>query len=321
MQGSTVFPLDGKRIWVAGHRGMVGSALVRALSGEGCELLTVTRSDLDLRRQADVETWVLRHRPDAIMIAAAKVGGILANQGTPADFLYDNLMIEANIIQAAHRAGTAKLLFLGSSCIYPKYAPSPITEDALLSGSLEPTNEWYAVAKIAGIKLVQAYRRQHGCDFIAVMPANLYGPGDNFDLASGHVMPALIRKAHEAKVKRENTITVWGTGTPRREFLHVDDLAAACIHLMQTYSEAEHVNVGAGKDISILDLARLVCSVVGFAGRIVNDLTKPDGTPAKLMDSGKLHRLGWSASIPPRVGIERTYQWYLGNGALGRAAA
>ena len=238
MTGSTVFPLVGKRVWVAGHRGMVGAALMRALSGEGCEMLAVTRDELDLRRQADVEAWVLRHRPDAVVVAAAKVGGILANQTYPADFLYDNLMIEANIIDAAHRADTAKLLFLGSSCIYPKFAPSPITEAALLTGSLEPTNEWYAVAKIAGIKLAQAYRRQHGCDFISAMPTNLYGPGDNFDLASGHVLPALIRKAHEAKVRREPTLTIWGTGTPRREFLHVDDLAAACLLLLKTYSDA-----------------------------------------------------------------------------------
>ncbi len=320
MDHGTVFPLAGKWIWVAGHRGMVGSALMRALAGEGCELLAVTRDELDLRRQSDVEAWMMRRRPDAIIIAAAKVGSILANQRHPVDFLYDNLMIEANIIEAAYRAATAKLLFLGSSCIYPKHAALPITEDALLSGSLEPTNEWYAVAKIAGIKLVQAYRRQHGCDFIAAMPTNPYGPGDNFDLSSSHVMPALIRKAHEAKLRREHTITVWGTGTPRREFLYVDDLAVACVHLMKTYSDDGHVNVGAGKDISILDLTRLVCSIVGFAGGIVNDLTKPDGTPAKLMSSEKLRNLGWSASIRPSIGIEKTYQWYLANGALDEAA-
>ena len=307
------FPLAGKRVWVAGHRGMVGSALVRALAAEPCEVLVVGRDRLDLRRQAEVEVWLAEHRPDAIFVAAAKVGGILANDSFPADFLYDNLLIEANIIEAAHRADTAKLLFLGSSCIYPKFAPQPITEAALLTGSLEPTNEWYAVAKIAGIKLTQAYRRQHGRDFISVMPANLYGPGDNFDLMSGHVLPALIRKAHEAKLSGARSLTIWGTGRPRREFLHVDDLAAACVFLMTSYSGAEPVNIGSGTDIAILDLAKLVCEVVGFRGDIVHDLGKPDGTPAKLMSSAALRTLGFTPSVPLRDGLEGTYRWFLDN--------
>lgn len=304
------YSLSGKRVWVAGHRGMVGSAIVRRLASEGCEVLTVSRSEVDLKNQAEVSAWVEKTRPDAVFLAAAKVGGILANDSFPADFLYDNLMIEANIIEASHRVGLEKLLFLGSSCIYPKVAAQPITEDALLTGPLEPTNEWYAIAKIAGIKLAQAYRKQHGADFISAMPTNLYGPGDNFDLNSSHVMPAIIRKAHEAKL-RGDKIVVWGTGTPRREFLHVDDCADACVHLMNVYSDATHVNVGPGDDVTILELTKIVCEVVGFTGDIVHDLTKPDGTPRKLMSAEKLRELGWAPKIGLEEGVRTTYKWFL----------
>ena len=305
------YDLAGKRVYVAGHRGMVGSALVRRLAREGCHVLTATRAELDLTRQADVEAWMEKEKPDAVFLAAAKVGGILANDSFPADFLYDNLILEANIIHAAHTVGVEKLLFLGSSCIYPKFADQPIVEEALLTGALEPTNEWYAIAKIAGIKLCQAYRRQHGRDFISAMPTNLYGPGDNFDLASSHVMPALIRKAHEAKVGRKPEITVWGTGTPRREFLHVDDCADACVHLMKTYSDDGHINVGSGEDITILDLTRLVCRIVGYDGAIVHDLTKPDGTPRKLMSADKLRALGWTPTIGLEDGVADAYRAFL----------
>ena len=308
------YDLAGKRVYVAGHRGMVGSALVRRLAREGCHVLTATRAELDLTRQADVEAWMEKAKPDAVFLAAAKVGGILANDSYPADFLYDNLILEANIIHAAHTVGVEKLLFLGSSCIYPKFADQPIVEEALLTGALEPTNEWYAIAKIAGIKLCQAYRRQHGRDFISAMPTNLYGPGDNFDLASSHVMPALIRKAHEAKVARKPEITVWGTGTPRREFLHVDDCADACVHLMKTYSGDGHINVGSGEDITILDLTRLVCRIVGYDGAIVHDLTKPDGTPRKLMSADKLRALGWTPTIGLEDGVADAYRAFLDSG-------
>ena len=308
------YDLAGKRVYVAGHRGMVGSALVRRLTREGCHVLTATRAELDLTRQADVEAWMEKEKPDAVFLAAAKVGGILANDSFPADFLYDNLILEANIIHAAHTVGVEKLLFLGSSCIYPKFADQPIVEEALLTGALEPTNEWYAIAKIAGIKLCQAYRRQHGRDFISAMPTNLYGPGDNFDLASSHVMPALIRKAHEAKVARKPEITVWGTGTPRREFLHVDDCADACVHLMKTYSDDGHINVGSGEDITILDLTRLVCRIVGYDGAIVHDLTKPDGTPRKLMSADKLRALGWTPTIGLEDGVADAYRAFLESG-------
>ncbi|MDF0546115.1 GDP-L-fucose synthase [Sphingobium sp. H39-3-25] len=305
------FALAGKRVFVAGHRGMVGSAIVRRLAREDCEILTAARADLDLKDQAAVRGWFEAERPDAVFLAAAKVGGILANDSFPADFLYDNLMIEANIIEAAHRVDVAKLLFLGSSCIYPKFAPQPIEEGALLTGALEPTNEWYAVAKIAGIKLCQAYRRQHGRDYISAMPTNLYGPGDNFDLQSSHVLPALIRKAHDARQKGAASIEIWGTGTPRREFLHVDDLADACVFLMKTYSGDEHVNVGSGSDVTILELTQMVTQAVGFAGEIVRDTSKPDGTPRKLMSSEKLHALGWSPSIGLQEGIAGVYDWFL----------
>ena len=305
------YSLQGKRVWVAGHRGMVGSAIVRRLAVERCEVLTVNRAEVDLKDQAAVRGWVSKARPDAVFVAAAKVGGILANNSFPADFLYDNLMIEANVIEASFRAGVEKLCFLGSSCIYPKFAAQPIVESALLTGELEPTNDAYAIAKIAGIKLCQAYRKQHGADFISAMPTNLYGPGDNFDLNSSHVMPALIRKAHEAKVSGAKSITVWGTGKPLREFLHVDDCADACVHLMQVYSDAEHVNVGSGEDLSILELTKRVCEVVGFEGEIVHDLSKPDGTPRKLMSAEKIRGLGWKPRIGLRDGITDAYQAFL----------
>lgn len=315
-----MYGLTGKRVWVAGHRGMVGSAIVRRLAREDCEVLTADRSTLDLMDQAAVRAWVADAKPDAVFLAAAKVGGILANHSYPADFLYDNLMIEANVIEAAHREGVEKLLFLGSSCIYPKLAAQPITEEALLTGPLEPTNEWYAIAKIAGIKLAHAYRVQHGDDFISAMPTNLYGPGDNFDLNSSHVVPALIRKAHEAKASGENMV-VWGTGAPLREFLYVDDCADACVFLMKNYSGDQHVNVGSGEDLSILDLTRIVCDVVGYTGPIDRDLSKPDGTPRKLMDVGKLRDLGWAASTPLREGLASSYRWFLDHGSERFAAA
>lgn len=305
------YDLAGRKVFVAGHRGMVGSAIVRRLGSEGCEVLTAARAELDLKDQAAVRAWFAANKPDAVFLAAAKVGGILANDRYPADFLYDNLMIEANIIEAAHLHGVEKLLFLGSSCIYPKLASQPITEDALLTGPLEPTNEWYAIAKIAGIKLAQAYRRQHGCDFISAMPTNLYGPGDNFDLQSSHVLPALIRKAHEAKEAGAPGMEIWGSGTPRREFLHVDDLADACVFLMRRYSGDSHVNVGFGDDVSILELATMVAEAVGFTGTILRDETKPDGTPRKLMDSGLLTGMGWRPKIALRDGIAATYQWFV----------
>lgn len=308
------FSLAGKRVYVAGHKGMVGSAIVRRLAGEECSILVADRS-VDLREQAAVRSWFGANRPDVVIVAAAKVGGILANSNYPAEFLYDNLMIEANLIEAARQADVAKLLFLGSSCIYPKFAPQPIAEDALLTGALEPTNEWYAIAKIAGIKLCQSYRLQYGCDFISAMPTNLFGPGDNFNLASSHVLPALIRKAHEAKLANQDEITIWGTGSPRREFLHVDDLADACIFLLRTYSGHEHVNLGTGKDIPIIDLARRVTATVGFTGEIRTDPTKPDGTPRKLLDVSLLEKLGWKARIDLEQGITETYRWFLDNAA------
>jgi GDP-L-fucose synthase len=311
MPNEVIFPLEGKRVWVAGHRGMVGSAISCRLAREGCELIVAGREVVDLGRQAEVEAFMAREKPDAIFLAAAKVGGILANDTRPAEFLHDNLVIETNIINSAYQNGVSKLLFLGSSCIYPKFAPQPITEDSLLTGPLEPTNEWYAIAKIAGIKLAQAYRKQYGADFISAMPTNLYGPGDNFDLNSSHVMPALIRKAHEAKLSGADSITIWGTGSPRREFLHADDCADACVHLMKTYSDFEHVNVGSGEDTTILELAQLVCKVVEFTGDIITDTTKPDGTPRKLMSANKLRGMGWKPSINLRDGIELAYQHWL----------
>jgi len=304
------YRLAGKRIWVAGSSGMVGRAISRQLENENCELISVGRERLDLRRQSDVEDWMAETRPQAIFLAAAKVGGIMASQTFPADFLYDNLMIESNIIHAAHRIGVEKLMFLGSSCIYPRNAAQPITEDALLTGALEPSNEWYAIAKIAGIKLCQAYRRQFGSDFVSAMPTNLYGEHDNFDLQTSHVIPALIAKTHAAKTKGAAALDVWGTGTPRRDFLYVDDAAAAIVYLMQHYSDEQHLNVGAGRDISIGELSALICEVVGFQGGL-NFLTdKPDGTPLKKLDTSRLSALGWQARIGLREGITRTYDWY-----------
>ena len=307
------YPIEAKKVWVAGHRGMVGAALSAKLAKTGCKLLTVGRQELDLTRQVEVESWMEKNRPEAIFLAAAKVGGILANDTYPADFLYDNLMIEANIIRAAARTGVEKLVFLGSSCIYPKLAPQPIVEEALLTGPLEATNEWYAIAKIAGIKLCQAYRRQHACDFISAMPTNLYGPGDNFDLETSHVLPALLRKAHEAKSSGKKEMVIWGSGAPLREFLHVDDCADALIFLMRNYSDDSHVNVGSGSDLSIMELARLVARIVGFKGAIVTDPTKKDGTPRKLMSGARLAAMGWKPSIPLEQGLASTYAWFLTN--------
>jgi GDP-L-fucose synthase len=298
---------------VAGHRGMVGSALVRRLQSENCEILIISRAELDLRRQEPVEESLSANRPDAIFLAAAKVGGIFANESYPAEFIHDNLSIEVNIIEAARKFGVSKVQFLGSVCIYPKLAPQPVKEEALLSGFLEPTNQWYAVAKIAGLKMAQAYRREYGCDFISAMPANLYGPGDNFNLAGGHVLPALLRKAHEAKTAGAQEIGIWGSGKPRREFLHVDDCADALVYLMKNYSGEDHINVGVGEDITIQDLTRMVCETVGFKGAIRNDTSKPDGTPARLMSNEKLISLGWQSKIGLREGISDTYRWYLDN--------
>lgn len=308
---SNNYSLTGKRIYVAGHRGMVGGAVVRRLSNEGCEIITASREEVDLKNQTAVNTYLNKIKPDAIIMAAAKVGGILANETFPADFLYDNLIIAANITNAAHVNSIEKYLFLGSSCIYPKFAEQPILEDSLLTGALEPTNEWYAIAKIAGIKLAQSYRKQFGDDFISAMPTNLYGPGDNFDLSSSHVMPAIIRKVHEAKQKGCKEVVVWGTGTPRREFLHCDDCADALVFLLKNYSGFEHVNVGSGSDVTILELTKMVCEVVGFDGEIVHDLSKPDGTPRKLMSANKLRELGWLPKIELLDGIKTTYQWFL----------
>jgi GDP-L-fucose synthase len=294
---------------------MVGSALLRRLEQENCTLLTVEREDLDLTRQEQVERWMGKARPQAVFLAAAKVGGIVANDSAPVPFLYDNLAIALNVIHTAAATGVEKLLFLGSSCIYPKLAPQPITESALLTGPLEPTNEWYAIAKIAGLKLCQAYRRQLGCDFIAAMPTNLYGPGDNFDLTTSHVIPALMRKAHEAKISGAAEMIVWGSGTPRREFLHVDDAADALVHLMTHYSGEEHVNVGSGSDLTILELAKLIARVVGFTGEISTDRSKPDGTPRKLLDTSKLRSLGWQPKIGLEEGLASTYQWFAALGA------
>ena len=315
---ATPFDLAGRRVFVAGHRGMVGAAIVRRLATEDCEVVTAGRDELDLLDQRAVFDWFARERPDAVFLAAAKVGGIVANDRWPADFLYDNLTIAANVIEGARRGGAAKLLFLGSSCIYPRDAPQPIPEDALLTGPLEPTNEWYAIAKIAGIKLCQAYRRQHGCDFISAMPTNLYGPGDNFDLTSSHVVPALLRKAHEARATGAERIGIWGTGTPLREFMHVDDMADASVFLMRHYSGEAHVNVGSGHEVTIAGLAALVARVVGFAGDIAYDRAKPDGTPRKMMDSARLAAMGWRARIGLEEGLRDAYRAFLAGSGVER---
>lgn len=308
-----LYTLKGKRVWVAGHRGMVGSALVRRLTEEDCEIITAGREEVDLMRQEAVEHWMADVRPDAIFLAAGKVGGIYANDTRPAEFIYNNLMIEANIIHAAHLNDVEKLLFLGSSCIYPKMAPQPMSEAALLSGPLEPTNEWYAVAKIAGIKLCEAYRKQYGKDFISSMPTNLYGPGDNFDLISSHVAAALLVKTHRAKVAGDKSIEIWGTGTPKREFLYVDDLADGLVFLMQYYSEASHINIGSGIEVAIRDLAQVIGEAVGYVGAYTYDTTKPDGTPRKLMDNTRIHNLGWRAPTSLKDGMALTYAWFLEN--------
>jgi GDP-L-fucose synthase len=302
------------KIYVAGHRGLVGSAIVRKLKQAGYDnMLLATSKELDLKEQTAVRDFFAAERPDHVFLAAARVGGILANNTYPADFIYQNLMIEANVIEAARLYEAKKLLFLGSTCIYPKMAPQPMKEEYLLTGPLELTNEWYAVAKIAGIKLCQAYQRQYGCKFISAMPTNLYGPGDNFDLESSHVMPALIRKFHEAKATNLPTVTVWGSGKPLREFLHVDDCASACLFLMENYEGEEIINVGVGEDITIARLAEIVGEVVGYHGEIVYDSSKPDGTPRKLVDVSRINGLGWHAKIGLEDGVRSTYKWYLGN--------
>ncbi len=307
----TPFELKGKRIFVAGHRGMVGSALVRRLGGENVELLMAGRGEVDLRDQAAVSNWFASKRPQVVFLAAAKVGGIVANNTLRAEFIYDNLIITTNVIHAAHTNGTEKLMFLGSSCIYPKLAPQPLREDSMLTGPLEPTNEPYAIAKIAGIKMVEAYRSQYGSDFINVMPTNLYGPGDNYHPEYSHVVAALIRRFHEAKLSGVSNVVVWGTGTPRREFLYVDDMADACIHLMKNYSADELVNIGTGEDITIAEFARVVAATVGYSGGISFDPSRPDGTPRKLLDVSRLAKLGWRARTSLEDGIRLAYRAYL----------
>jgi GDP-L-fucose synthase len=307
------------RVYVAGHRGMVGSAVVRALQAAGfSDIVARSSAELDLRNQAAVHAFFRQERPDYVFLAAAKVGGILANDRYPADFIYDNLAIESNIIHAAYEQRVQKLLFLGSTCIYPKLAPQPLKEEYLLAGPLEPTNEWYAVAKIAGIKLCQAYRKQHGCDFISAMPTNLYGPGDNYDLEKSHVIPAMLRKMHEAKVNGDAQVILWGSGTPRREFLHVDDLADALLFLMQRYSGESHVNVGVGEDLTIREMAETIRAVVGFDGELVFDMSKPDGTPRKLVDTTLINGLGWQASTPLTEGLVAAYAWFVEHQAEAR---
>jgi GDP-L-fucose synthase len=307
------------RFFVAGHRGMVGSAIVRRLSQLGHqEVLTATRDQLDLRDQAAVNYWFRANRPEYVFLVAGTVGGILANSTRPAEFIYDNMMIHATVVHSAHLFGVKKLLYLGSSCIYPRECPQPMKEEALLSGLLEPTNEAYAIAKIAGIKLCQAYRKQYGCDFISAMPTNLYGPNDNFDLTSSHVLPAMIRKFHDAREVGRNEVTIWGTGSPKREFLHVDDLADACVFLMKNYSDGLHINIGVGEDLSIADLAAMIKRVVHPDATIVYDRSKPDGAPRKLLDVSRLHALGWQHRMSLGEGIEHTYDWFLANHAQAR---
>ena len=306
-----IYELKGRRVFVAGHRGMAGSALIRRLEREKCHILTVERSVVDLRRQDETERWFAAERPDTVLLAAARVGGIKANNDFPVDFLADNLAIQQNVISASHSVGVGKLLFLGSTCIYPRLAPQPMPEEALLTGPLEPTNQWYAIAKIVGIMLCQAYRRQYGADFISVMPTNLYGPGDNYHPEHSHVVAALIRRFHEAKIDNLPFVTVWGTGMPRREFLYVDDFAEACIFLLKTYSDEGIVNIGVGEDLSITEFARTVGSVVGYRGEITFDPSKPDGTPRKLVDTARINALGWRASTSLADGLARAYADFL----------
>ena len=313
---SAAFELTGKSVYVAGHRGMVGSAIVRRLARENVNVVTVERREVDLCNQAAVFDWFAKARPQVIFLAAAKVGGIVANNTLRAEFIYDNIAIAANVIQAAHQNGAEKLMFLGSSCIYPKLAPQPLREDSVLTGPLEPTNEPYAIAKIAGIKMAEAYRSQYGSDFISVMPTNLYGPGDNYHPELSHVVAALIRRFHEAKLSGAKSVAVWGTGTPRREFLYVDDMADACVHLMKTYSGAELINVGTGEDIAIAEFARVVAGIVGYRGDISFDTSRPDGTPRKLLDISRLDKLGWRATTSLQDGLKRAYEAYLAVGPL-----
>ncbi|MEY9182637.1 GDP-L-fucose synthase [Bradyrhizobium sp. USDA 326] len=308
---ATKFDLKGKSVYVAGHRGMVGAALVRRLAQEDVRLLTAKRTEIDLTNQAQVFDWFARMRPQAVFVAAAKVGGISANDKLRAEFIYENIAIAANVIHAAHTSGAEKLMFLGSSCIYPKFAPQPLREDSILTGLLEPTNEPYAIAKIAGIKMAEAYRRQYGSDFISVMPSNLYGPGDNYHPEYSHVAAALIRRFHEAKVAGSKSVVVWGSGSPRREFLFVDDMADACIHLMKNYSNERPINIGTGSDITIAELARMIAGIVDYRGDIVFDPTRPDGTPRKLLDVSRLSTLGWQARTPLEAGMRRAYEAYL----------
>ncbi|HEV8014392.1 MAG TPA: GDP-L-fucose synthase [Stellaceae bacterium] len=310
-----IYPLAGRRVFVAGHRGMVGSALLRRLERIDCEILTVAHKSVDLRRQSETEAWLAQVRPDTVFVAAATVGGILANDTRPAEFLYDNMMIEGNLIEGARRVGVKKLLFLGSSCIYPRLAPQPMKEADLLTGALEPTNQWYAIAKIAGLKLCAAYRRQHGSDFISAQPTNLYGPGDTYDLQASHVIPALLAKMHKAKVTNAADVEIWGTGKPRREFLHVDDLADALVFLMERYSDESHVNIGWGEDVSIAELAALIADVVGFAGRRAYATDKPDGMPRKLLDVSMLDAMGWRPRIGFKEGLADAYRWFVANAA------
>lgn len=316
----TLFSLQHKRIWVAGHSGMVGAATVRRLQQENCEILTASRTALDLRRQRDVEEWVDAHKPDIVVLAAAKVGGIVVNRDCPAEFLYDNLLIESNVIHAAYKARVEKLLFLGSSCIYPRKAALPITEEALLTGALEVTNEAYAIAKIAGIKLCQSYRKQYGCDFISVMPCNLYGQGDRFDLNKSHVIPALLMKFHQAKRCGAPKVTLWGTGMPRREFLYVDDLADALVFLLKNYSAPLHINVGSGQEISIKNLGALIAAVTGYEGEIVFDASMPDGVARKLMDNSRINAMGWRAQTTLENGLCQSYRWFLEHQDIQHAA-
>ncbi|WGF87259.1 GDP-L-fucose synthase family protein [Marinivivus vitaminiproducens] len=318
--GSPRFDLAGKRIWVAGHKGMVGSALMRRLASEGCTLLTVGRDQLDLRCQADVRAWFDANRPDAVILAAAKVGGIAANAAYPADFCFDNLAIQTNVIEGAWRAGARKLVFLASSAVYPQLAPQPMAEDLLLSGQPDPNHEGYALAKLAGIALVRGYRRQHGADFVTVLPTNLYGPGDNYHATSSHVVPAMLRKFHEAKLSAAETVTLWGTGTPMRELMHVDDMADACVRVLVAYSELSPINIGVGSDLTIRDLAETIRAIVGYDGRIVFDTSKPDGVPKKLLDTSRLQALGWRPRIDLKAGLRATYDWYVRHAAEARGS-
>jgi GDP-L-fucose synthase len=313
------FDLTGRRVWVAGHRGMAGSAIARRLARESCEVVTVTHSELDLLHQADVHAWLADKKIDAVFLAAATVGGILANTMRPAEFLYENLVIETNVIHAAREAGVKKLLFLGSSCIYPRLADQPIREEALLSGALEPTNEWYAIAKIAGIKLCQAFRRQYGCDFVSVMPTNLYGPGDRYDARDGHVVAALIMKIHAAKMTHSATVELWGSGAPRREFLFSEDLADACVFVMKNYSSELFLNVGTGRDMTILELAESIAKIVGWQGTFTFDKSMPDGMPRKVLDVSRLLAMGWTAPTDFETGMKEAYRWYVANLAEHKA--